>query len=175
MRIPKVGEKISCNCLPQFAGVELTIKSVMLGTVFARVKRGREDVPLEEDQFTYLEPETLTGAEKKEIIIRLVKESYISDILAFRKEQGMLNKLIIKYNNCEFWKDFDPGFQVRSLVFFLGQNGSPQIEQKFKQFTLDKLSSKSDNKGSNSTLRAEKIGEDVNIENKPKNLLDILK
>ena len=92
-----------------------------------------------------------------------------------RREIGVLKKLFSKYPVVEFWRQLEFGFQMRSLLFLWGKNGAPQLEQKYKQFTLDKLSSKSDNKGSNSTLRAEKIGEDVKIENKPKNLLDILK
>ena len=171
MRKPRIGEKVSINTIPSLVGKEVTIKSFLLDSVFVRQKFGREDIEVNESDLVYLEPIKLLASQKIDIIKRLVKPDCINNILALRKEQGVLNRLVGKYNDADFWLNLELGFQLKSLVWFFG-SGSDQIRIRFSQFALDKSQATCNN--SPITLREEKIGADVPIVNKPKNLLDIL-
>ncbi len=174
MRTPKAGDRIFAKGIPQFVGIELVIKSVMLGTVFARQKgRGRrEDIELQDGDFDYADPIELTSEEKREIVKRSVKSDFLPDILAFRKELGILNILFSKYPCNEFWKNFDCGFQLRSLSWWCG-GGADDLRKHFNEYSLSKRGLTSE--AQPITLREDKIGEDVEVKLKPKKLTDIWK
>ncbi len=174
MRHPQVGDRIFAKGIPQFVGVELVIKSVMLGTVFARQKgRGRrEDIELQDGDFDYCEPTKLTNTEKSEIIKRLVKPDYLPDVPSFRREQGVLNRLFDRYPDNEFWKSFDPGFMVKSNTWWMG-GGADDLRKYFNEYSLSRRGLTKE--AQPITLREDKIGEDVEVKLKPKKLTDIWK
>ncbi len=172
MRKPCIGDKIKVFGIPQFQNVELTIKSIFLGTIFARPKFGREDIEIQDGNFEYLEPIKLTGVEKTQLVKRLVKSEYLPHIKAVQNEIAVFNRLFSKYPDDEFWKTFDPGFQTKSLLWWAG-SGADDLRKHFNEYSLSKKDLTKE--AQPITLREDKIGEDVEVNIKPKKLTDIWK
>ena len=157
-RKPKAGDKVyvKSSILPQFAGKPLTVKEVKFMYVEVLPKYARQTVEIMDDDIeSYLEPEKLTNDERFQIIDRVVFKEMLDVEGARFHEIIFLNKLVIKYNNLDFWRSFDPGFQAKSLSWFLG-GGKPQIYQFYNAFTLD-----FDKKVS--VIGNVKLGEDIEI------------
>lgn len=172
-RRPKKNDRVYIGGIPEYFQVEMKVKSTLLESVFVRPKGGREDIEVSESDLFYLDLEELESGEKIELIKKLVKEEFLTDIILLRREQGVLNRLLKKYPDVDFWRGLEIGFQMRSLLFWIGKNGSPQIEQMYREFTLDKNTAKGNNK-SVTNITTEKVGEDIVVRAKPRNLLDII-
>lgn len=174
MRIPKINEKIFIKNIPEYKGPDgKAVKVIQYSLGFAYVKppywKGELiEVPLEEIDF--ITPDSLSGEEKKKIINEHVKLEYITDFTVYHREMGILNKIIEKYPDLSFWREyFVPDFQVKSLIFYLA-SGKDFLKKRYNEFTIDLTTPKTNN----TTLNTEKIGEDVVINSKPKNLIDFL-
>jgi hypothetical protein len=162
MRKPKVGEIVKVKGIPDLADKEVKVTAVALGYAWIKpYKRAREDIEVPLDLIEYIAPEEFTALEKRALIKKWVKESSLLDFKAVNKEVGVFNVLFEKYPNTEFWKQFELGFQVISLSWWVG-GGKDDLRAAFNTFSLDLSSSKSNNV----QTQTEKIGEDIQIKKK---------
>lgn len=170
-REPKKGEKVL------YQGIEHKVESYCLGTVQLRKKFARDFIFVDLDAIefitelkkkTKLPPtkEKLTQEEVSGLLKRLVKEEFLKD--NFKLEITLFYRLFRKYNNREFWLEFTPAFQVKSLLYWINSGGE-DLRIFFNKMTLD-LSRNSPK----IELSEEKIGEDYQIKKKAKNVLDLL-
>ena len=154
-RKPKIGEKVwvrkICKNKP------CTIKEIKWIYIYVRPFHAKENVEVTIDDIEYIQPEMLTGEEKYTIVNKLVKsEMFKENISNFNMEIATLNFLIKKYPNLEFWRQFDPGFQVKSLKWWIG-SGMMQMNNFYNLFELDFEQKKT-------TIGDKKLGEDIKIE-----------
>ncbi len=164
MRQLKPKDKIKIN------GCDYTVTSIVLDTIFARKKFARADESFDSDvKFEYAEIEKLTGKEKYDILERLVKPESLDEMSKKNFQLSILNKHIKKYPNLDFWRQFDPGFKTFNLLWFYN-DGAKMLNFKYQEFTFGV-----DSKGSKpqSVLSEAKIGEDVLVKQKPKNLMEL--
>lgn len=155
MRTPKIGEKVWVKKIS--SDKPCTIKSISWIYINVRPLHARQDVEVTIDDIEYISPETLTGEEKKEIVNRLVKpETFKEDISYFYREISTLNNLVKKYPNLDFWREFAPNFQVKSLMWWFG-GGTIQMNDFYNFYLLDFDVKKT-------TIGKDKIGEDIKIE-----------
>lgn len=176
MREPKIGEKIFVKTIPQYTKADnhkpCKVTRYALGYVWYKPNRWRgEDLecPLEDIEFA--EPEKLELAEKKEIINRLVLKEFLPDYKAMIRELGVLSQLTDRYRNLDFWRNLEWEVQLKTLAFFIGA-GEKELRIAYNKyvFSLDENTTKQEN----IEIGTEKIGIDLEIVKKPKNLLDLL-
>ena len=161
-RKPKVGETVKIKGIPDLAGKEVKVTACALGYAWIKPYKGaREDIEVPLDLIEFVQPQEFTGKEKRELIKKWVKEESFADVKIMGRETGIFNSLFEKYPNLEFWREFEPGFQVASLNWWAG-SGKDDLRAAFNSFSLDLSSSKSNNV----QTQTEKIGEDVQIKKK---------
>lgn len=170
MRTPKIGEKIKIlndSSEKIYKISELSIDgSYIVAKEFWKKKAQNTNILLE--NIIYLEPESLSGIEKNQLLDKFVKADFLPDFVTRHRELGVLNRLIKAYPNLDFWRNFNPNFQVKSLLWWFG-GGKKDLIVAYNYFTLNLTTpQKSVN------LQSEKIGEDVQINKKPKTFLDLL-
>lgn len=168
MRKPKIGEYIKVNGVPELVGKEVKVAACALGSVWVKPKYAREDIEVPIDLIEFIEPEKLGGHEKNELIKKWVDEKNIESQSLFNNEKRFLNLLIEKYPNLQFWRNFDPGFKVKSLIWWLA-GGKMDIQKFYNYYCVD-INVSTNN---NLHLENQKIGEDIEIKTKPKNFLDL--
>lgn len=162
-RQPKINEKVWVKSICQ--DKPCTVKEI--NWIYVKVKPFRKEA--EEvliDEIEFIEPETFSGEEKKSIILRLVKQEILKESSNYYREVATLNNLIKKYPNLNFWRQFNAGFQVRSLMWFLGK-GASQMNNFYNQFELDFKTKKI------IIPQQEKIGKDESLKNK-QTVMDLL-
>src|SRR5438045_3863342 len=99
MRIPKIGEKVRLKGYDFFKDTICTITNVGLCMVIVRPYRSRDAISVDEDDLIYLEPETFTGKEKKDLLRKFIGDQRL-DHSAYLAELGMLNKLLKRFPLC---------------------------------------------------------------------------
>jgi hypothetical protein len=57
--------------------------------------------------------------------------------IAWAKEMKIMNDLVKKCNNPEFWIHARTDFQIPSLAWFLTENGRKYLNDKYKKFNLE--------------------------------------
>ena len=156
MRKPRVGDKIKVkhSVLPEYRDKTFTIKKVSWMYLSVLPKNERQEIEITDDDIeSYENRESLSGDEKKEIIRRLVLEEMLTDIKVMIKELSCLNRLIDKYPDCDFWRNFTPGYQAKSMVWWLG-GGKEEVRTEYSKLSLD-FSVKE------LTIGEDKLGEDT--------------
>ena len=103
-------------------------------------KKGEQVIVLPMDSVTeFLDPEELTSREKRKIVESLLREDVVKG--ADRKfanfQLGVFNKLLEKYPSCSFWRFWDPGFKVRNLTWYLGEDGEEILKEQYQLFAFD--------------------------------------
>lgn len=83
----------------------------------------------------------------------------------------LAKKLLDKCDNVEFWKSFITDFQLSSLCYFLSENGTLFLREKYIQYKKNK--SRELPKKEEQKLEDEKVGEDRLII-KPPSMKDFL-
>ena len=118
-RTPKIGEKVFIRNIAQYAppnGTECKVTRAALGLVWVKPKHWRgEDLEIDEDDIVYIEPESLSVEERRILVERFVKPEMIEDPINLRNEIGFLKKLVKLYPNLTFWRNYKPGYQMKSL------------------------------------------------------------
>jgi hypothetical protein len=162
MRKPKINEFIRVKGIPDLIGKEVRVTAVALGYVWIKSYKGaREDIEVPLDLVEFINPETFSLKEKKELIKKWVKPENLRNYKDIVRELGFFSKIFERYPNLEFWKQFEPGFLVASLSWWLN-GGKDDIRAAFNTFSLD-LSPSNLN---NAHIQNEKIGEDVQVRKK---------
>jgi hypothetical protein len=139
MRKPRVGDKIKVKktTLPQYDGIVCTIKKVNWIYVTILPKYGRQEIEITDDDIeSYENKEAFSGDEKKEIVKKLVLDESLLDVKNVYRELAILNKLIDKYPDLDFWRGFAPGYQARSIAWWLG-GGSEELRTEYMKLSLD--------------------------------------
>lgn len=77
--------------------------------------------------------------------------------------------LIKRYPSRAFWLNMELGFQLRSLYWFMGENGKAELDKRWSIFTLDLGPQVVHDVGT------AKVGEDVVVVVKPQSVADLLK
>lgn len=188
-RKPKVGDKIWINSDQRYSKDSdnsryCVITAILDSVIFCRPKYSRgEEIHVEISNIDYVEPEKIKSKKKKKklpklnqpisnseretIIRRLVKEESLNESGGMVREIMVFYKLYRKLNDLEFWQNFTPAFQVRSLLYWLN-TGYNDLRVFFNKNTLD-ISSKTPQYN----LSQEKIGEDIVTKKKIKSILDL--
>ena len=171
-RKPRIGEKVYIKNIAQYAppnGKPCKVTRSGLGLVWVKPLRWRgEDLEIDEDDIIFIEPEQFSAQERKNLVSRFVKEETLVDPLKFRMELSHIKRLIRLYPDLNFWRSYNPGYQMKSLLWWFGK-GKDQFKIDYMSKTLDTVNSKPQN----DTLSNEKIGEDVVVNKKPKSVLDL--
>ena len=76
----------------------------------------------------------LEKGEKKKILLSLLKEDV--QTIDWKIEMSVLNRLLKKYPDLDFWRTFSPGYRVNSLRWFMGE-GEKSIRKYYGLFNLD--------------------------------------
>ena len=71
---------------------------------------------------------------KKQIIENIVHKSSLNNRQDYIKQYSILNSLIKKYDNEDFWDYFSTSQSVKSLFYFKTPNGRKIIVTSFKKF-----------------------------------------
>lgn len=169
MRVPKIGEEVRIKNDPALAGIPLFVKKVEWHEITLRKKYGRDDIVVLDDDIEFVLPETLEYKELKEIVLRLVTIPLkrIERVIFINQEVTVLKSLIVQYPALDFWRIFYPGFQVKSLNYFLNA-GEVLLKKEYHLF-LCPVKERQEAK-----VSSQKIGEDAVV--KPKqNLREWLK
>lgn len=91
--------------------------------------------------------------------------------IAWSKEMKIMNDLVKKCDNPEFWFHARTEFQIPSLAWFLTENGRKYLNDKYKKFNLDLK-----NQVEIYEIHEEKQGEDqVHAPRKIKTIMDFIK
>jgi len=161
----KIGQKI------KYQGRDGTLTAFFEDTAYIKLKYARaEEMVAISDLEIIEEPikpkvDKLSNKERGEILTRLVEEKSIK--LNFKKEWAILCKLVKKFPHLGFWREgFKPALKVESLAYWYNR---PEVEQLYKTWAIN-LESKHEE----IVLEKEKIGTDIHVEKKCKNLLDLL-
>jgi hypothetical protein len=139
MRKPRVGDKIKVkpSVLPQYRDIICTIKKVNWIYLAILPKYSRQEIEITDDDIeSYENRESLSGDEKKDIIKRLVLEEMLVDIKSMISELSCLNRLLDKYPDCDFWRNFTPGYQAKSVAWWLG-GGKEEVRTEYSKLSLD--------------------------------------
>ena len=171
-RIPKINDIVRVNAVEISPAKDCKILSIVLDSIFVRPKFSRQDFEIKEDQIvSWVNEEILTGKEKETIIRRLVKEEFLKseDFHQLHNQLHILKRLIVEYPNLDFWRNFSPPTRVVSLAQYMGAN-KDALRFQYNQATLD-LGAKEQVK---EVLSEEKIGEDIIVKKRPKNMLDLI-
>ena len=173
MRQPKIGEKIKIN------GVEHRITSECMGLYYARPKFARQDIEIDLDNIEYLSepkvkkvkkikekpPVKITREERGMILRNLVEPDSLRD--NFQREIMILARLVRKFPHKEFLLEgFRPEIKASSLLYWIDR---PEVEKLYKIFAISLTQPQKEIK-----LEDEKVGEDIQIERRPRNLLELL-
>jgi len=78
---------------------------------------------------------------KKEIVENIIHKSSLNNRQDYIKQYSILNSLIKKYNNEDFWDYFSLKQNVKSLFYFKTPNGKKILETSFKKFIFGRHSS----------------------------------
>ena len=181
MRTPKVGDKIFVKTIPAYkkgntGNKYCIIESILLDTIFCRPKSSRNkqiDVSIDDIEFVESEKvveDKLTREDRANIVRRLVMEETLKEDGQFVRELQFLGKLIKQYPSVKFWRNFNPSFQVRTCLWWLG-NGRDQMRVFWNKEMLD-LSCNGHK--TEVKLEKEKIGADLPVKRRVKNLIDLL-
>jgi hypothetical protein len=161
-RLPKIGEKVKQD------GVEYKIVSECLGVYYGRAKYVREDTELDLEKIQFLTAETLSRDDMFKLVSFYVKEEFLKN--NFINEVKILGRLRKKYPDLSFWREyFRPGYKVKGLMWFFG-GGAEELEKQYKLYTIDLT-----RKPEKAIIGDTKIGEDLPITKRARNLLDLLK
>lgn len=166
-RNPKINERVYVLGLKGFGPGEKTCKvhGFFLDTVYVRLEPRKPLVEVDLKDVVYVEKDKLTTTEKTYILWKHLTPEMYSRLDA-KVEYSLLGRLVKKYPDLSFWRDFNPPYQVKSLLYWLG-NGRQEFKQFYNEFTQD-ISTPTQNITKNIT--SEKIGEDSSLTFKPKNL-----
>ena len=194
MRLPKIKDKVFIKTVPEFqrgnpANKYCIVDGSLLSTVFVRPKNSRNkafDVHIDDIEFVESEIEKprgdkrLTKEEQETIITRLVNPEMLAIAGILNREKAHLRKLAKEYNDPNFWINFAPEFQVKSLIWWL-RGGTMQMKkfwtEKESQERIEKyvdIQSEKINNIVTVQVEDEKVGEDYVFVKKPKNLIDQL-
>jgi hypothetical protein len=92
--------------------------------------------------------------------------------IAWAKEMKIMNSLVQKCPEIDFWFHARPDFSIPSLAWFLTQNGRRYLNEKYKTFKLELNC----NSAEHVELGHEKHGEDQLLKpKKPKTIMDFIK
>lgn len=111
---------------------------------------------------------------KSEFIVAClqVKKSNYKDI-SWAKEMKIMNSLVFKCPDPQFWMHSVTEFKIPSLAWFLTDEGRKYLNDKYKKFKFEFKESK---KTTQVNLELEKQGEDIETgPKKVKTLMDFLK
>lgn len=151
-RKPRYNELVHAN-IPELAGKLVRIKKINWIFYVVKEKPASKEYEVTIDDITFAVPEELTDHEKVNLINLHVLKCYTLDYRSKIRELGILKKLTKKYSNLDFWRSFEPGFKMKSLIWWLG-GGAEEISKQYASFNLDfalKIP----------TIGKEKLGEDV--------------
>jgi hypothetical protein len=170
MRKPKINEKVYIKTIPQAMrgkGKPATVKAVVLDSVTVKLFHS-ETVDVHISDIDYIKAEKFSGKESEEIIIRLVKAETLCEPNQLILQRKFLNILIEKYPSLQFWKNFSPKYQVRSLIWWLA-GGKMEMMKEYNKYTLDFP----DPINHNELLLEESIGENYKIKPKKIKVFDL--
>lgn len=96
---------------------------------------------------------------------------YLKDPKSFdaKRDLFVLYKLWAKYPQESFWRVHQLGFQLNFLMWLIGKDGQEQLARDWSIFNLHLP------KVEEVKLEAEKVGEDVVIERKPRTMAELLR
>jgi hypothetical protein len=173
MREPKKDEIVRLKANQS----EWKVIDYCLGLVILREnkKHSRKKIEVDLSQIEYTTEEKpkkksepavrLTRLQRGEILKSLVTEESIKE--NFQREIVGVSKLINKFPHVEFLLEgFKPAIKANSVFYWLNR---PEVEQLYKNWSID-LTRKTEE----IVLEKEKIGTDIEIKRKPKNLLELL-
>ena len=105
---------------------------------------------------------------KKKVVTRLLEEDSLQNQRDFFKQYAILNSLIKKYPDENFWSVVSFGKKIKSLYYFKTKDGSKILLKKYKEFKYKpKFSDQNFELG-------EKFGKDITKKTKTKNLRNFL-
>lgn len=81
-------------------------------------------------------PRTLVTADKKGFITKFLKPEALKGRGAWPREMKMMNSLAAVYPDAAFWSWYNPGFQLNSLAWFLG-DGKPDLYRAHQAYLFD--------------------------------------
>jgi hypothetical protein len=172
----KIGQKI------KYQGRDGTLTAFFEDTAYIKLKYARNEemvaisdleiVPIIEKEpskprkaYGDKPPVKITREQRGQILKNLVNEESIK--LNFKREIMVLARLIRKFPHVEFLLDgFKPAIKANSLLYWINR---PEVEQLYKTWAINLES-----KPVEIVLEKEKVGEDIAVAKKAKNLLDIL-
>lgn len=113
-------------------------------------------------------PEKPKASREEMAICREIINLFCKEPINWPREIKIAKDLIKKYPTVNFWKSVDLGFKLPCLAYFKTATGSKLLELTKKKIELA-LPEKEVY-----TLNTEKIGEDVEVDKKPKTLKEFL-
>lgn len=84
------------------------------------------------------------------------------------RDMMVLYRLYKQFPNRDFWLNYELGFQLNAMFWFLGKDGQDRLKRDWSVFHLD-LKPQEEYK-----LEDTKVGEDLKIESKPKTMAEFL-
>jgi len=84
------------------------------------------------------------------------------------RDMMVLYRLYKQFPNRDFWLNYTLGFQLNSLLWFLGKDGQERLNKDWSIFHLD-LKPQEEYK-----LEDTKVGEDLTLERKPRTMAEFL-
>jgi hypothetical protein len=86
-----------------------------------------------------------------------------------KEEKRMFAELFEKYPDLDFWRGFNPHFEINSLTYFFGPAGKRYIKKAFLIFSFEGIE-----RPVKPVLQSEKVGEDRVVKTKPRTVRDFL-
>lgn len=123
---------------PELNEKTATIKQVGLFGVTVSIGRGRgvKLYDVAEEEIVVTTPDSLSGEEKRAIIRALVKPERELTLQDYVVELAQFNRLLKRFPSLDFWRSFNPGFKVFSVIWFLG-GGKAELMSAYNAFTLE--------------------------------------
>ena len=167
MRIPKIGEKVNIKSDSLIYKIFDVSQDLLVVKVVEYRKKKSEIKTILAQDLIYIDPEQLSGKEKNQLVDKFVKPDFLPDFATRYKELSVLNRLLKLYPNLDFWRNFNPNFQVKSLLWWMG-GGKKDLILAYNSFTLNLTTTQKP-----VSLQAEKIGEDVKVQKKISTFSDL--
>lgn len=117
---------------------------------------------------------------KKKLTRKFIKEEHLNSYdknvrsEVWKNSLGAWKRILKKWPEEEFWNNFELGFKLNSLFYFLTENGTGKVNQEYAKYKAGKNKIFSEKK-EEVKLESQKVGDDIDTTpKKPKSLKDFL-
>lgn len=133
MRKPRLGEMVLVKA-GDLAGEKVKVSRANSFSIWT--KQDDREIELDIDDIELVERDKIDRREKSRLLHLYVEPLSLRLAEDRNREIGIFSRLLSKYPDVDFWRQFKPSFKVKSMAWWLG-DGKADIEQQYNRLNLD--------------------------------------